>query len=324
MATRLFLSRIEQVRLDLSGRWERDVMPGLKITNDTASVLKRIPLNAIPYIGRSELYHLETSDVVLVGDLDSMPAEEADPLDLITMIFLWMSPVFRSMWMVKDNNARLGVSHMVEVTKNGVVRHSNNFPSEQYQKADFNSDPVLFSNTEWKKALELHHQTETHFHQCDSLEHRFLHQKGASRLARAFRFLRAARSSHDCAFRIAECCSCLESLFSTEITELAHRLSERVSIFIAPNPNLRREHYVALKKAYRVRSKVVHGAALSESEINELNDLSVLIDDYLRRVFQKIFNDPKLIVLFESKPDTLDEYFTNSLFPKLDEQKEDS
>jgi hypothetical protein len=62
-------------------------------------------------------------------------------------------------------------------------------------------------------------------------------QTGAKRLARAMYFCSVARSQLDLGVGIVNYCTVFESLFSTDASELSHKVSHRTAIFIGGNPD---------------------------------------------------------------------------------------
>lgn len=102
---------------------------------------------------------------------------------------------------------------------------------------------------------------------------------------------------------------CLEVLFSTNATELSHKLAERCAFFLEDNPSSRLRVYELVKNIYRVRSKVFHGDILKPADVATLASLSVASDDLLRSVMRKVYEHEDNAALFLDKPDLFDDYF---------------
>ena len=115
--------------------------------------------------------------------------------------------------------------------------------------------------------------------------------KGVSRLMRGLYYLENARSCSDIEVRIATYISCLESLVSTDSAELAHKLSERIAVLLTDNCEERLSLYEDLKRAYTVRSKIVHGDEIDSRLQGQLLKMSIRCDELLRRAFVKILSD---------------------------------
>jgi len=83
----------------------------------------------------------------------------------------------------------------------------------------------------------------------------------------------------------------MESLFATSSAELAHQLAERMAIFLSRESDERERIYRQVKRAYAVRSKVVHGDVLKESKTSELIEVSLECDELLRQVIRTAVGD---------------------------------
>jgi Apea-like HEPN len=162
--------------------------------------------------------------------------------------------------------------------------------------------------------------TETHskffqgIRQQDHPEHTAF-RKTTARLDRATRFLQQARSSEDLGQKIANYCSFFEALLSTSPAELSHQLSERAAFFLSNSPSERMRLFREIKRAYGIRSKIVHGDILSPSAITSLVDIARNCDDTARALMLKISLTPELSALMnEGTTDALDAYMLELIF----------
>jgi hypothetical protein len=97
-------------------------------------------------------------------------------------------------------------------------------------------------------------------------------------------------------------CSALEALLSTDTSELSHKLAERLAWIVAESPADRLDVYRAVKSAYAIRSRAVHGSALSRRKIE--TDLGVAAkncDDLLRALLNQIATRTELHELYIDK-----------------------
>lgn len=83
-----------------------------------------------------------------------------------------------------------------------------------------------------------------------------------SRYGRAYSFIKSARVTIDPAMKIAHYCSALESLFSTDNSELTYKLSERVSLFMKDMGYEPMDVFSDMKHYYSIRSAVTHGDSI--------------------------------------------------------------
>nr|WP_305462904.1 HEPN domain-containing protein [Photobacterium leiognathi] len=107
---------------------------------------------------------------------------------------------------------------------------------------------------------------------------------------------------------MAHYCSAFESLFSTDNSELTHKLSERVAFFLKDfgfNPV---EVFDDLKSFYVIRSKVTHGDSLKTNKEQSLSSLSQRCDNYLRVILNIILSDSELMALFDGKKSLLSSF----------------
>jgi hypothetical protein len=124
----------------------------------------------------------------------------------------------------------------------------------------------------------------------------------------------AARKAPDLAFKIANYCSALETLFTTESTELAHKLAERVAFFLGERGHNRLAVFAAGKNAYSIRSKLVHGDTLKPNQIDELPRQSMKCDEFLRVILKEIFNSEDLKKVFDAHNQAIEDYFGRLIF----------
>src|SRR5205814_574151 len=102
--------------------------------------------------------------------------------------------------------------------------------------------------------------------------------RNVPRLLRAQYFCQAARSEADLGVKISLYMTCLEILFSNDASELAHKLSERIACFLATDPKQRKAIFGTIKRAYNIRSKVVHGDVVTAKHLEESDTMSQQVD----------------------------------------------
>jgi hypothetical protein len=129
------------------------------------------------------------------------------------------------------------------------------------------------------------------------------------RIERMMSFLTLARAATDLGVKIVNYCICLEVLFSTSSFRVAYQVAERVARFIETDADQRIKTFDAVKKAYGIRSIVVHGDTLKEGAVPALPDTAEKLDFILRRVFGRILSEDALIEQFELPKGSLEDYF---------------
>jgi hypothetical protein len=136
---------------------------------------------------------------------------------------------------------------------------------------------------------------------------------GWDRANRAVHLLNSARRERLLSYRIAGYMICLESLFTRDSTELAHKVSERCAVLFGNNKSERTQIYDILKRAYGIRSKCVHG---QESRIadSSASEISTFCDELIRKSFSMSGEKPTHEFLFQASADEYEQVFLERLF----------
>ena len=180
---------------------------------------------------------------------------------------------FNVLWLIKDNSVDFSRGFLQYPYGSPTSRISANNWTTRYSKADGQLMETKFSKAELRNAISM----------CNSLYGaRRSDDVSASltpgnagkvdRISRAFFFLQGARAMRDPAQKVTNYCICFEVLVSTGDGEIAHKVAERVAVLIGKNSRDALEIYGNVKKAYRTRSKVVHG-----------DQLKPKVDQYLKQ-----------------------------------------
>lgn len=147
------------------------------------------------------------------------------------------------------------------------------------------------------------------FNYKQSTHDHFFKSSNSERFDRAWYFILNARSASTFPMKIVSFCTALECFFTTGRSELIHRIAERVAILVENEQNKRVETYNLIKKAYDIRSTIVHGSIL-KGKHEDLEEISFKLDNILRILVSKYYK------LFTKKDQDLDDYFLNRLFSK--------
>lgn len=118
----------------------------------------------------------------------------------------------------------------------------------------------------------------------------------ANSFARALTILQEARRTGILSSKIDKYCSILECLYAIN-KEHKKNISNITAAYIGGNSQEREEIRIAMREAYGVRSDSSHGDNLKYLKAHNQDDLkrlSFTIDDYVRRVFRKIFLNKEL------------------------------
>jgi len=290
-----------------------ELIPGVRITNDPAVKAQLLTAEFAKYAGFIELSHLQNASNVVFGQFSEADMHGLTPDRFLLVILIWIEGLFESAWLVKDHAMHCEGAYL-KARKEGKRGWSSNFLMAGTTLADGQVTETNISLDELRLWSERQEQVWSYLAETDSMNTRFMMEKGYTRSGRALRFVSAARSARDLAFKIAQFCSALETLFSTDTAELSHKLSERAAFFLGPRGYDRLTVFRRVKKAYTVRSKLVHGDTLSPRQIEELPSIAVELDGYLRTILNAIFESDELKKIFDVHNEAVDEYFTQLLF----------
>jgi hypothetical protein len=285
----LFLTPLHHLEVtDPLGRGEK-LNDTLRLTNDIESVVRKIPLEAQPEIGRMELRSICNAPMVAYSE---MPLELVDTTSLKKHLITQMFRVgaFLSMlWLVKDNSVSVEngfaiAGPFIEERYWGIITHPVDGPQSI----------TRFTREELALARELyrsiHGDALTDLDSPEDAKGGEVVAPTSTPLTRALFFTNAGRTTWHASVRIASYCSALETLLIAGATsELTFRLCQRVAWLLGETAAERTEVFGQMRTIYDIRSKAVHGSTLSANKTN--NDLPKAVknaDALLRAVFKKV------------------------------------
>ncbi|MFL2131508.1 hypothetical protein ACEN33_10915 [Ruoffia sp. FAM 24228] len=202
------------------------------------------------------------------------------------------------LWTVKDNN--------IYVRDGFLIVYENNFRDVGTYKAsvsainstadNFRDVISTFSDEELNRAVSTMEENlfdpdseENNDNKRELIESKyptpevFYESEGSNRYIRAFFFTIAARSQGILSLKIVFYINALECLFSISRNKITHNVAERAASLVKNTIIERDELYKKIKKAYNVRSRIVHGDPLNNNE-DELAEMSKVLDNLLRNI----------------------------------------
>ncbi len=288
-----------------------ELMPGINITNDPEVKAQFLTEECRAAIGEIEAAHLEREPNFVFGEFDREELKDLPPDPFLIVILSWIDLLLKDAWLLKDHVMQCDAAFLrVEMADHTVW--TKNYLASLVSFSDgyaLTSGDIQMSTNElksWAKTTDL---VEEYLSDADSSPSRFMLEKGYKRSGRAMQFVVAARRAQDLAFKITNYCSAFETLFTTDATELAHKLSERVAFFLGERGDDRRKVFTLVKNAYNVRSKLVHGDTLKQNQVDALPALSTACDNALRKILGEIFHSDDLKKIFDAHSDAIEEYF---------------
>lgn len=238
----------------------------------------------------------------LTSDADTSNFSE---YEYLLNILQFVEFFFQALWLVKDNSIKSDLGHLIYNSDDGLKIHSNLIHTT-YSNCLGKFEKVHFSKEELLIAIELFPIIIVNMTSEEKSHSTTINlSTKVTRLARAIYFLQSARSSIDLGTKLTHYCSILESIFSVSSSELKHRLSETVSLFLASEKDERLTIYKTLQNAYDIRSAIVHGDGVHSKYLKNNNALLVetvqYTDEIIRRSFRKIIASESLYDLFTIK-----------------------
>ncbi|MGH0612001.1 hypothetical protein [Bacillus cereus] len=85
-------------------------------------------------------------------------------------------------------------------------------------------------------------------------------------------------------------------------------MSERFARMLGDNLETRKFYYDLCKKAYSIRSKVVHGQSLNK-EFRNIESISKELDNGLRKLLNKLLFEEQYKEIYSSSNEKLDAWF---------------
>jgi len=232
-------------------------------------------------------------------------------LGILRILLLWIDDLLKNSWLLKDNCINGDTAYLLdEITSPQSVVCSLRFNYIHSTAFGFTDSITKLKLRELEDWRDLSDKMEIYLHSKDSQSTKFSMTKNYSRIGRFIFFIKYAREARNQGHKILNYCSAFETILSTDNFEIAHKIAERAAFFNQTNLE-KIETFKAIKKAYNVRSKLTHGASMSQKDIDELPDLAVKLDNILRATIIKILNDDSLIEIMESKKDRITDYFNN-------------
>lgn len=286
-----------------------EIKDGLFITNNSAHTAAYVSTSNILTVGALEA-RLLTSSTPVLYKLDSQANREAAHTEVINFL-REVQAFLTATWLIQDNSANCELAFAF--CRDGEHVHSNSL-ALHYVHHSGGRRRISLDASQLVEVCELHREHFAGRRKQEALPHTSF-RKTTSRLSRSMLFLQQARSADDLGQKISNYCSFFEAALSTSNSELSHQLSERVAFFLRDAPADRLQLFKEVKKAYGVRSKIVHGDVLAQGLIDSLVSVSLMCDETARQIVRKIVSSDSLTKLFdEGDNSALDSYMINLVF----------
>ncbi|MCU4833938.1 HEPN domain-containing protein [Bacillus cereus] len=254
------------------------------------------------------LKQLNYSKAKNISEKDSLEMDTLYPLNAFIR-YIW---TFNNcLWLVKDHSMNIETAFIMLSKNNVPYQISSNSGSVSISTATGKILTTSFSQEELNLAssyFEKLVKKDVEFSIGDRLISAEYAFKNSDRLTRSTYFLSQARGQAHLPTKISSYCTTLETLFTTTNSELVHQVSERFARMLGDSLETRKFYYDLCKKAYSIRSKVVHGQSLNK-EFRNIESISKELDNGLRKLLNKLLFEEQYKEIYSSSNEKLDAWF---------------
>ncbi|MEE1990809.1 HEPN domain-containing protein [Pseudomonas syringae pv. syringae] len=310
------ITTLRYINFTAPGTYE--FMPCVTLIVGAKNISKYIGSDFKRYAGEIEYTHFVGSNNIVVGEVNDKSWgegwENSTALDVLFCWLMWIEWILQDSWLAFDSCVHSEIAFAKRVVGRNYEWASNNLT---YQASDSSGSRQSVATV---GALEIHNWIErglkirTYIHQLGVTIGTPVISKKYARFARFAHFVQLGRKASHPAMKVAQMCSALESLFSTDTSELTHRLSERVAMFLGGDAEVMEKNYQMMKKCYAVRSQVTHGSHIKDGVAESIPDMSLEMLNMLRKIALKILDDKDLSNLFDGENEGIETYFRKLLF----------
>lgn len=310
-----FISTFRFMKIAEEYKDDFNLLPGVTLIRSNEKTRKILSKELKEYAGSIEFEHLTQANHIIHGNfIDEVFDSNKTSAQALYVWLLWLDMLVFSSWLVKDNCIQCEMAFCNKYTRKTYSEWSNNSLMTLFTT----SSGVRWVDTEFsqQELIEWESKNDKLQNYLDknnsTIFDSFIDSK-YSRYGRAYSFIKSARRELNPAMKIAHYCSALESLFSTDSSELSHKLSERVAIFLKDYGYDPLVVFDDIKKFYNIRSKVTHGDSLKTSKVDSLPDESSKLDGYLRRIMNEILESEHLTNIFDREKNSFENYFKEKI-----------
>ena len=318
MKNDLYLVQLHRIEIDEPLGKECELVPGMNITNNFRIIEEILTDNFRKCLGALEYNSLKQAKVILYAEVFSGLKTDSEAQGFLIKILAYARNFLHSLWMLKDNAVGTEMG-FARTYINGREMAQSNFFSGRNSTADGKEPTIKFSRNELRTAIRISNDflgplssEKPDVPISCLLEYMRSPRVGShpdlSRLTRALYFLSSARSDFDPGMKLVQYFTVLETLFSTDSSELSHKLSQRIALFLGNTSEEKIRIFTRVKKLYGYRSKVVHGDVIKGGS-DDIFKLAIEADEINRRIFNKIYSSPEIFNLFQDKKEALEDYF---------------
>jgi hypothetical protein len=285
------------------------VSDGILLTNNSKHLRKYINPGQDPVIGALEMNCILGGNPVLfmIKDVKNIDEARKETVDFMRGALAFLT----ALWVETDNSVNFELGFAISQSDGHV--HSNSL-ANHFWTCTGEKGVLVITQPELIEIAKSSYEYFGAIKTADELDHTF-QRKELGRVNMAGSFLVQARGTPDLGLKVANYCSYFEAMLSSNNVELSHQMAERAAFYLCESARDRLDHYKRSKRGYNVRSKVVHGDAVSKGQLKEIRDIAIHCDNVARDLFKKLMSDDEYQkVLNSGKNEELDSFMLNKIF----------
>jgi hypothetical protein len=278
------------------------------VSNDTTLLEELDEPSVVRAMGELEVNALRTCQAFAFSPESDMTPDEA--LRVLASRMLEIQALLVALWLIHDNSIDTEMVFAIHEYA-GTWAASSNFIGTIVHMADGTNRTVMLDPAWTKRIIPATAELENLSSLAPKASSGTSHEH--PRLVRCLYFVQMARTQGDLALKIAIYCSALEALLLTSSGELSHQLAERAAILVQGDKMDRVDIFETVKRAYGVRSKILHGAGIKEKDRPKLPGLATGIDEILRVAVLRAMFDKEYSGVSRGNAESIDRYFVEKL-----------
>lgn len=295
-----------------------ELMPTIDIITNKKQIKKILNQEFRSMVGTIEYNDFQNSDHILFFhcSIEDNQFSRNSSEEILFLWLVWIEVLIRDAWLIKDHAIECNIAYCRYSDGKNTQWSNNQLKNIGTMSTGFSRISTTFNIKElndWNKKSE---ELQNYLSSKKSSYFDIFLDKSFSRIGRSLSYINSARKEQNPALKIAHYCIALEALFSTDNSELTHKLSERVAIFLIDYDLKPIDTYNEIRSYYKIRSSIMHGDYVKKNDMDNLSLTSQKCDKILRKIINAILNNPKTKEIFESNNETLTTYFNEKIFKK--------
>lgn len=263
-----------------------------------------------------------------IENLVSYQMEKSIATKLVCLLLMESQSFLKEFWLLRDNSIYIRDGFACFYPDNndftGEARVFKYSLKEIFSDSKGLRDTVEFqkheiveiynkNNEKYRIFLDLENMSyknvEIYFEKITDITNLFSKETKLTNIEKSKFFISMAREQTHSDMKIFGYISSLEALFNiNSASEIAHQIAERCALILGTNSSEKLEIFSKIKKAYEIRSKVVHGSTYKKISDDILVTYSKFLDDMLRVFHTEYLN------IFEKNEEEMRTYFNSLIF----------